>query len=60
MCTFFLAGPYGDSIGIFVFPALTVFGNKFLFLKTLDPACSLTFEVLEIHDPGYTEWSVRK
>jgi hypothetical protein len=60
MCTFFLAGPSGESTGIFVFPAFTVFGNKFVFLKTLDPTCSLTFEVFEILDPGYTEWSVRK
>jgi hypothetical protein len=50
MCTFFLAGASEESISLFVFPALTMFGSKFVFLKALDPACSLSFEVLEIHE----------
>jgi predicted NAD/FAD-dependent oxidoreductase len=29
-----------------------MFGSKFVFLKALDPACSLPFEVLEIQERG--------
>jgi hypothetical protein len=43
----------GKSIGIVVFPALTVLGSKVVFLQALNPACGLYFEVLRNHEPGY-------
>jgi hypothetical protein len=47
MTTIFLAWSAGKSIGIVVFPALTVLGNEVVFLEPLNPAGYVPFEILK-------------